>query len=169
MVIKRLYSKAMALSLALASLAWFSLAGAAAPVDEIPAATDLTLEAAASRTRQLPILILFTAPGCAYCERVKQEFLLPMQRNPEYAGKVIMRQIEYRSRGKLVDFFGKVTTAAKFSRQHKITLTPTIKLFDAEGNSLTEPLIGLTTPDYYGVYLDQAIDEALARIRTPSR
>lgn len=156
----------MALGLGLASLACFGLAGAA---DEIPAAQDLSSEAAISRAGQLPVLILFTAENCAYCERVKREFLLPMQRNPEYADRVIMRQIEYRSRSRLVDFSGKITTAAQFSRQQKVRLTPTIKLFDAEGNVLTEPLVGLTTPDYYGAYLDRAIDEALAKIRVPSR
>ncbi len=169
MIIKRLFSKAVALGLGLASLTCFSLAGAAAPGDEIPAATDLVHEAAASRSRQLPILIFFTSSACPYCERVKQEFLLPMQRNPEYEDKVIMRQIEYQSRSRLVDFSGKATTAAKFSRQQKVRLTPTIKLFDAEGRELTEPLIGLTTPDYYGAYLDRAIDEALAKVRAPSR
>jgi thioredoxin-related protein len=169
MIIKRLFSKAAAFGLGVASLAWFSLAGAAGPVDEIPVTADLTLEAAVSRSKQLPILILFTAQKCPYCERVKQEFLLPMQRNPEYADKVIMRQIEYQDRSRLVDFSGKATTAAQFSKQQKVRLTPTIKLFDAEGRSLTEPLVGLTTPDYYGYYLDRAIDEALEKIRAPSR
>lgn len=169
MVIKRLFSKAVALGLGLASLAWFGLAGAAGAADEIATALDLSSEAAASRTSRLPILILFTAPKCTYCERVKREFLLPMQRNPEYADKVIMRQIEYRSQGRLVDFSGKATTAAQFSRQQNVRLTPTIKLFDAEGRVLSDPLVGLTTPDYYGAYLDRAIDEALAKIRPPSQ
>jgi len=165
MMINRLFSKAMTLGLGLASLAWIAVAGAAAGSGELPYATDLTREAETSQLRQIPILILFTVPKCAYCERVRQEFLLPMQRNPEYAGKVIMRQVDMRSRDKLIDFTGRATTHAQFSRHHKIALTPTIKLFDAAGNSLTEPLVGLSTPDFYGAYLDRAIDEALAKIR----
>lgn len=169
MIIKRLFSKVVALSLGLISLACFSLAGAAAPVEEIPVTTDLTREAALSQSGQIPILILFTAPKCPYCERVKQEFLLPVLRNPEYENKVIIRQIEYLDRSRLVSFSGKAITPAQFSQQQKVRLTPTIKLFDAEGHVLTEPLVGLTTPDYYGAYLDRAIDEALAKIRAPSR
>ncbi len=169
MVIKRLFSKVVATSLGLASLAWFSMAGAASPLDEISTATDLTREAVVAQNRKVPILILFTSPKCAYCERVKQEFLLPMQRNPEYADKVILRQIEFRDRSRLVDFSGKVTTAARFSQQQKVRLTPTIKLFDAAGNSLIEPLVGLTTADLYGAFLDRAIDEALAKVRAPSK
>jgi thioredoxin-related protein len=169
MEIKRLFSKAVALCLGLASLAWFSLAGAAGAPDKIATALDLSREAAVSRARQLPILILFSSPNCAYCERVKREFLLPMQRNPDYADKVIMRQVEYRGRGRLVDFSGKETTPEQFSQQQKVHLTPTIKLFDAAGHVLTEPLVGLTTPDYYGAYLDRAIDEALDKVRSAPR
>ncbi|MDP2784718.1 MAG: thioredoxin family protein [Sulfurimicrobium sp.] len=168
-MINRLFSKALALCLGLASLAWIAAAGAAARADELAFASDLTREAAISQTRQIPVLILFTAPNCAYCEQVKQEFLLPMQRNPEYADKVIFRQVDMQSQRKLVDFSGNVTTHARFCKQHKIKLTPTIKLFDAAGNSLIEPLVGLSTPDFYGAYLDAAIDQALEKIRSPTR
>ena len=157
------------LAIGLASLTWFSPGGAAGLEDGIAIANDLAQEAALAKTRQVPLLILFTSPNCMYCERVKQEFLIPMQRNPEYANKVLMRQIEYRGSGKLVDFSGASTTPAQFSKLHKITLTPTVKLFDSAGNSLSEPLVGLTTPDYYGAFLDRAIDEALAKTRHPSR
>jgi len=169
MMINRLFSKALALCLGLASLAWIASAGAAAGADELVFASDLTREAAISQTRRIPVLIMFTAPNCAYCERVKQEFLLPMQRNPEYANKVIFRQVDLHSQRKLVDFSGNETTYARFCRQHKIKLTPTIKLFDAAGNSLTEPLVGLSTPDFYGAYLDAALDEALGKIRSSTR
>lgn len=169
MMINRLFSKAVALGLGLAILAWIAAAGAAARADELAFASDLTREAAISQTRRIPVLILFTAPNCAYCERVKQEFLLPMQRNPEYANKLIFLQVDLHSQRKLVDFSGNATTHARFCKQHKIKLTPTIKLFDAAGNSLTEPLVGLSTPDFYGAYLDAAIDQALGKIRSPAR
>lgn len=165
MMINRLFSKAVALAFGLGSLSWIALAGAAAGSGELAYATDLTREAEISQVRKIPVLILFTVPKCAYCERVMQEFLLPMQRNPEYADKVIMRQVDLRSRDKLTDFTGKATTHAQFSRHHRITLTPTIKLFDAAGNSLANPLVGYSSPDFYGAFLDQAIDEALAKIR----
>ncbi len=168
-MINRLISKAMALCLGLASLAWFVAAGAAPQTDELPFASDLTREAEISRARKIPVLVLFTSPNCAYCERIRQEFLLPMQRNPEYENRVIFRQVDLRSQRKLVDFSGNLTTHAQFCKQHKIKLTPTIKLFDATGNSLTEPLVGLSTPDFYGAYLDAAIDEALGKIRSSTR
>lgn len=147
-------------------LAWFTATGAGAQDKvEIPLVRDFTLEAANARSKNVPILVLFSRHNCAFCTQVLQEFLLPMRRNAEYESKVIMRQIDVGSSAPLVAFSGKTTTHARFAREHRIRLTPTIKLFDAEGRELAEPLIGLTTPDYYGSFLDQRIDQALARVR----
>ncbi|MFN3397323.1 MAG: thioredoxin family protein [Sulfurimicrobium sp.] len=155
----------MALGLGLAILAWIATASAAPGRDELGFATDLTQDAEVARTRQIPILILFVAPNCSYCERVKHDFLLPMQHNPEYANKVIFRQLYLKSGNTLLDFDGKRISHTRFAKQHKIKFTPTINLLDADGNLLAEPLVGLSTPDFYGAYLDAAIDAALAKMR----
>ena len=168
MMINRLFSKAAALGLGLAILAWIATAGAAVRSDELSFATDLTRDAEVAREKRIPILILFVAPNCPYCERVRQEFLLPMQRNPEYANKVIFRQLYLKSGKALLDFDGKKTSHSQFGSRHKIKFTPTVKLFDADGNSLGEPLVGLSTPDFYGAYLDGAIDAALVKTRASS-
>jgi thioredoxin-related protein len=147
-------------------LAWFTATGAHAQGNvEIPLVRDFKLEAANAKAQNVPILVLFSRRNCAFCTQVLQEFLLPMRRNAEYESKVIMRQVIAGSSAPLRTFSGKATTHARFARQHQIQLTPTIKLFDAEGHELTEPLIGLTTPDYYGGFLDQRIDQALAKMR----
>jgi len=148
-------------------LAWITTSWGHAQSDvTVPLAQDFTVEARAAQTRQLPILVLFMSPDCSYCERVLQEFLLPMQRNAEYRSKVIMRQIEVDSDAKLRDFSGTVTTHTAFATQNKVYMVPVVKLFDAQGHELTAPLVGLTTPDFYGGQLDQAIDEALVRVRS---
>jgi thioredoxin-related protein len=147
-------------------LAWLTTAWGYAQSDAtIPVPQDFTVEAKAAQSRHLPILVLFMRSDCSYCERVLQEFLLPMQRNVEYRGKVIMRQIEISSDARLRDFSGALTTQAKFAQQNHIQLVPTIKLFDAQGHELTPPLVGLLTPDFYGGFLDQAIEEALTKVR----
>lgn len=147
-------------------LAWFIAASANAQGKvEIPLARDFTLEATNSRAQNIPVLVLFSRHNCPYCVQILKEFLLPMRRNAEYDAKVIMRQINIDSSAPLRNFSGKNTTQARFAKEHQIKLTPTIKLFDADGHELTEPLVGLTTPDYYGMFLDQRIDEALRKVR----
>lgn len=112
------------------------------------------------------MLIFFTATHCAYCTQVKEEFLLPMLRNPEYARKISMRQIHVNSSASLRDFSGKQTTHKEFARRHRIKLTPTVSIFSPQGAPLSEPLVGLSTPDFYGAYLDRAIDEGLATMKS---
>ncbi len=147
-------------------LAWFTAVGAHAQDKvEIPLAHDFTLEAANARTKNVPILVMFSRRDCSFCTHLLQEFLLPMRRNAEYETKVIMLQIDVGSSAPLRTFSGKATTHARFARENRIKLTPTIKLFDARGHELTEPLIGFTSPDFYGGFLDQRIDEALAKVR----
>lgn len=147
-------------------LTWFAMTCAQAQGNaDVPLARDLAAESQAAQAKRIPVLVLFMSPQCPYCDQVLKEFLLPMQHNPEYRGKVVMRQIAIDSDARLVDFAGHTTTHARFAAQNKIKLVPTIKMFDARGRELTEPLVGLLTPDFYGSYLDQVIDDALAKVR----
>lgn len=147
-------------------LTWIACACAyAQDHTEIPLVRDFTLEAKAAEAKGVPILVMFGRRNCAFCDQLLKEFLVPMRHNAEYDAKVIMLQVDTGSSAKLRLFSGKDTTHARFSRANKIQLTPTIKLFDAQGHELVEPLVGLSTPDYYGGFLDQRIDEALAKVR----
>lgn len=147
-------------------LSWFACSCAyAQDRNTVALVHDFTLEAKAAQELKVPILVMFSRRNCAFCDQVLKEFLVPMQHNTEYDTKVIMRRIDTGSAAKLRLFSGKTITHAQFAKENNIFLTPTIKLFDAEGNELAEPLVGLTTPDYYGGFLDQRIDEALAKVR----
>lgn len=145
-------------------LAWTGLSPARAATPNVPYSTNLKADAALAKSRGVPIMIMFGAPHCPYCERLLNEFLLPMQRNPEYAKKVLMRRVEVGSTQSLIDFDGKPTTQGDFARLHRIGLSPTIVVFDYRGNAVADPLVGLGPVDYYGGYLDAAIDTGLTKV-----
>jgi len=150
-------------------LAIFSLVaaincGSIAQAAGLPVVKDFTVEAKDAHKRQVPILVLFMSESCSYCETVLEEFLLPMQRDPEYTDKVILRQIESSSRDELIDFDGKVTTYSRFSGRHKVSGVPNVMLFDSDGQVLTF-IEGLLTVDFYYGFLVDAIDESLAKIK----
>ena len=42
----------------------------------------------------LPIMLVFTRPGCPFCARAKQDHLEPLNASPGYGAKVVMREIE---------------------------------------------------------------------------
>ena len=138
--------------------------GSPAHAAGLPVVKDFTVEAKDARMRQVPILVLFMSESCSYCETVLEEFLLPMQRDSEYADKVILRQIESSSRDELIDFDGKATTYRKFSGRHKVSGVPNVMLFDSNGQVLTF-IEGLLTVDFYYGFLVDAIEESLAKIR----
>ncbi len=147
-------------------VAWaLSAPARAAATDAVPASVDLRKDAAAAQGINGAVLVAFVGEQCRYCERVLREFLVPMSRNGDYRSKVVMRRIETASHAPLRGFNGEDTTPSEFAQAHGVRLTPTVMLFDNKGEPLGKPLIGLGPVDYYGFYLDQAIDGALEKVR----
>ncbi len=132
---------------------------------KLPMASDLSKEAELAREKKIPILILFSAPGCVYCKRVREEILIPTTYNAEYDDKVIMLEVESSNQGKIVDFDGHAISQEAFATKHRVGFAPTVKFFDAMGREVADPIIGLVTVDYYGGFMDQGIDKATAKIR----
>jgi len=145
--------------------ALFLAAPASAQIAHMVEARDLAADARLASQRKIPLLLLFSETGCPWCERTRQEFLLPMQRNPEYQAKVMMREVVIDSPAVLVDFAGNRTTQAEFARRQRVTMMPTVMLLGPRGETLAEPLVGFRGADYYGYFLDQRIDAALAQLR----
>jgi len=147
-------------------LAWLALLFVFAPAcAQMVPAGDLAADARVAAERRVPLLLLFSEAGCSYCERARQEFLLPMQRNPEYQEKVIMREVGTDSSAAMVDFAGHKTTHADFSRRMRVNMMPTVMMLGPRGDTLAEPILGFRGADYYGYFLDQRIDTALAQLR----
>lgn len=133
------------------------VAAAAGPIRGID---DLANTGMLAQGEPVPIMIAFVRKGCDYCEVVMKQFLEPMNSNREYRRKVLFRQVDVESDREFRDFSGKLTTYRNFARSVGVNLTPTVKVFDTLGHELAGPIVGLSTLDYYGARLDQAIDEA---------
>ena len=131
----------------------------------LPAARDLAGDAASISRDGRVLLVLFSQHGCPWCERVRREFLLPIQKNESYTSRLVFRQIDLDRGTPLRDFGGKATTHADFGRMNGVTLYPTVMLFGPRGERLAEPLRGFTGSDFYGAYLDQRIEEAVGGLR----
>ncbi len=88
-----------------------------------------------------------------------------MAHDPAWQARVRIVQVDVDSDAPLLGFAGERTDHAAFAQQQDMKFTPTVALFDAHGRLLGEPLVGLSLPDYYGTYLERAIEEANARLR----
>ena len=149
-------------------LLWLS-AGffAAAWAADLPAAVDLRADGEHAGRERLPILIFFASRGCPYCYEVEEMYLKPRVASGEYRTKAIVRVVYTDSSRSLRDFHGRKTDHAGLARRYGVMFTPTIKVVDAEGVELAPALVGLTTRDFYGFYLDEAINGALTKLRSP--
>ncbi len=141
--------------------------GASAAV--LPVASDLQEDARQAREQHLPLLVFFSARSCHYCEQMRSLFLEPMYASGDYADKVIMREVQVESGRMLRDFKGKKVSHADYAHRSGVALTPQILFFDPAGMELVPALVGLSTPEFFSGYLEEAIDTALARMRAARR
>ncbi len=136
---------------------------AIAKTDIIAFASDLQKDGRIAAQKHVPILIIFTSRDCHYCETVMNSFLLPMQRNPEYTRKVMMRRVEISNDSKLIGFDGAVTTQKAYAASQKARFTPTVVVYTPSGVPAADALVGLGPEEYYGSYLDGLIDAGVAK------
>lgn len=134
---------------------------------DLPVADDLRADGERAGRERLPILVFFASHSCPYCYEVEEHYLKPRIASGEYRTKAIVRVVYTDSPRRLHDFNGRKTDHAAFARRYGVRFTPTIKLVDADGIELSPSLVGLTTRDFYGFYLDEAINGALTKLRSP--
>ena len=135
----------------------------AARADQGPVISrDLRADARVAAQNHQPLLLFFTLEGCPYCERVRREYLGPMSRDPEQARRALIREVPIEAT--LAGFDGAPRSARDLAGAFNIRLYPTVVLVDAGGAALAEPLVGFSSPDFYGAYLDQRIDTAQKKI-----
>jgi len=129
-----------------------------------PQPADLYEAANKANDKNIPIIILISSIHCDYCKFIKREFLVPMIKSGEYKNKVILKVIEDDLNDEVIDFNNQLIDSGIFSERYSISFTPTMIIVDHEGNELTERIIGLQSEEYYGAFIDQAIENALTKI-----
>jgi len=147
----------------------FTLAGSTvfaetAEGPRVPLTTDLQADVAQARALGVPLLLMFSLDDCPYCMVVREEFLDPMQLSGDYRDRVLMRILDMDG-DFVTDFDGQRVSADDLAVRYGASVAPTVVLLDHHGQLLVKRLLGITTPDYYGVYLDAAIKQSLLRLR----
>jgi len=132
-------------------------------------ADDLQAAAQQAREQRVPLLLAFMLKTCPYCAAARRDYLEPMQADAQWRDKVIMLEIELDTPRALRGFDGTETTSRDFAKLHNIRSVPTIIVVDDRGNPATSPLIGLSSGDFYGLYLQQAIEAGLIAMRADAR
>jgi len=130
---------------------------------------DLQADAQQADDRRLPMLIMFSASHCGYCSIVKDEFLKPILLSGDYTDKVIIRVLEIDSSDDVRDLDGTSIDPEALAERYNIYLTPTLVFVNPRGQEIAQRITGVVTVDFYGGYLDDAIDSSLAQLRDPQK
>jgi len=132
---------------------------------KIPVASDLQQDADASRSAQLPILLIYTTDYCHYCDEVKASVFNLISADPAYRDRMLLREVRIDTNLYLVGFGGDVTSHRSFSKNRGIRIVPTLEFLDGAGTPISQPLVGASIPDYYGAYVDNGIEQAIRHLR----
>ena len=148
-----------------AAMVLMGLSVALAQAGVVSIASDLEQDANESRQANLPILLIYTAGYCHYCDEVKADVFNPIAADPAYRDRVLLREVRIDSDTRLVGFKGDVTNHRSFAKGRGSTVVPTLEFLDNTGLALNHPLVGASIPDFYGAYVDNGIERAIRNIR----
>lgn len=126
----------------------------------VPEAYDFHSLQQEMQTRKLPLLLAFRADYCGFCKQLETEYLEPMVNSGKYDSRILIRRFSMGNDHTITDFNGDTMDADEFAYRHKASLTPTLLFLNAEGEEVAERLLGYNSPDFYGAYLENAIETA---------
>lgn len=132
---------------------------------QVPVTSDLASDGRTAAQRQLPILLVFSADHCSYCELLEREILKPMLRSGDYADRVLIRKVMLDSSGNLRDFSGETVDAGSFATFRDVYVTPTMLFLDPQGRELAPRLVGINTVEMFGGLVDAAIEQARTKLK----
>lgn len=150
--------------LACAAVATFVTGAVGEPLP-LPLVSDLEAAAKSAREQRAPLFVAFTLKRCPYCNAARRDYWAPMNGSDRWRSKVVMVELMIDGAPALKDFEGKDTTARDFARRYAVRSAPTVIVFDGDGVPVAAPLVGLASADFYGAYLEQAIEAGLAKTR----
>lgn len=130
------------------------------PAAVLPPARALPDELAAALRQGQPLVVMVSLEGCIFCRIARQSHLAPMHRE----GLPIV-QVDMRSPQQVRDFEGRLTTHDELARRWRVSITPTLLFFGAQGREVAERMEGAYQPDFYGPYLEDRLARSRAVLR----
>ena len=134
-------------------------------MDEVPLIDDFAAFARAARRRGLPIVLLVSRSDCSYCALLKDEVLNPMVKSREYDDLALLGELMLDAAEPLRWFQGEYERRDDIGSRLGTDLTPTLLFLAPDGTELVPRMRGVNTVEFFGFYLDRAIESARARLK----
>jgi len=89
------------------------------------------------------VVILFSLPNCAYCEKVRQQSLRHIHSDSGYKGRVAVYEIDFSDNKRSFTWFdGNRYTGKSLAGPLNVKFSPTVMVFSAKGTEAGKPLLG---------------------------
>jgi thioredoxin-related protein len=121
---------------------------------------NLKLDAATAKEKNMVVVVLVTLPNCSFCEYVKHEVMEPMIKAGDLADVALMRELSLQDYS-IIDFDGSKIKVNDFANRYSADFAPIMLFLSPNGDQLHKPIIGLSSRDYYGFYLEEAIEKSV--------
>lgn len=128
----------------------------AAAQSELPVSKSLKNDIAAALKTAKPLVVLVSLDNCPFCKIARENYLIPLM--TEQAIPVIQVNIKHTT--VIEDAQGKQTTHEQLIRNWSIKVAPTVLFLGKGGQEIAPRLVGGSTSDFYGAYLQERIDKA---------
>ena len=138
----------------------YSLDALSAFLREIPTAKSLQTEISTALKVASPLLVFVSLDNCPFCKIARENYLLPLL-NEQF---IPMVQVNFRNLTAVVDARGIAMTQDRLIRTWGVKVAPTVLFLGKDGKEIAPRLIGGSTSDFYGAYLDDRIRIAQAVI-----
>lgn len=119
----------------------------------------------AERERR-PIVALFSLAGCGHCEAIRREQLLHLARDSDARGVLVVEfdiadDRPFAAPGGAGAEWSGAPSPAALARRLGVRVAPTLAFLGPRGE-LAPQLVGYGSPDFFGAYLDERIEQARA-------
>jgi thiol-disulfide isomerase/thioredoxin len=109
----------------------------------------------------LPVLLMFTAEDCDYCDAIRVNYLLPMIKSGDYASTLLFRQIYIEDFNYIKNENGELISGDIIPMKYDVDVTPTILFINSDWQELTERIIGVGISAFFDEQLNTHITQAV--------
>ena len=118
----------------------------------------------------LPILLMFGAAWCEYCQELIDQVFEPIARGGNYDGKVVLlRHVGVDEQKPIPGFDGKLLKKSEWAYQLNADLTPTVLFLDGTGKEVAPRIVGITNTHLYAGLIHERLNVAYQNMNNPFR
>lgn len=130
------------------------------------------LQALAERSQQsrLPIMLMFGAEWCEYCQELTEQVFAPMAMSGIYDDRVVhMRHVGVDEHAPIPGVDGELIKKEEWAYRLNADLTPTVLFLNGNGQEVAPRIVGVSNTHLYAGLIHQKLNIAYRNMGNPFR